>query len=324
MTAGNIRVVFMGTPDFALPSLRALASHPACQVVAAVTQPDRPVGRKRVVTPPPVKVAAESLGIPVLQPVRAGAPETLAELAELAPDVIVTAAYGQLLPQRLLDIPRCGCLNVHASLLPRWRGAAPIQRAIMAGDAETGVTVMVMVKALDAGPMVAVERVPIRDEDNAGTLHDKLADVGAALLCRVLPDYVAGTLVPTPQPEVGVTYAEKITRADEWIDWRRSTTEIWRHVRALAPLPGAVADLQGTPVKILAASPVPAGVALSDETPGTIVRNPQVGVCVRTRDGWIRLETVQPSGKRRMSAEDWMRGMASDGLVFNSKTEVDA
>jgi methionyl-tRNA formyltransferase len=310
-------IVFMGTPDFAVPILRALAGDETYSIDAVVTQPDRATGRKQILTPPPVKRVAQELGLTVMQPEKVRAEDVLAELRALNPDVIVTAAYGQLLPQRLLDIPRRGCLNVHASLLPRWRGAAPIHRAIMAGDRETGVTIMEMVKALDAGPIVAVDKVPIADSDTVGTLHDKLAECGARLLLRVLPDYLEGRITPIPQPEDGVTYADRISRADEYLDWTWSTEKLHNHIRGLSPWPGAATQWQGKDFKVWLAEPAQVGAAEHGEVQvGSVLFVPEHGVCVKTGDGWLRLLEVQPAGKRRMAAEDWLRGVAGERTQF--------
>lgn len=297
------RLVFMGTPDFAVPSLERLAEE-GYQILV-VTQPDKPVGRKRELTPPPVKRAALTLGLPVLQPERVRRPEALEPLRAFEPDVLVTAAYGQLLPQTLLDIPRVGCVNVHASLLPRWRGAAPIQRAILAGDSVTGVTLMEMVLELDAGPMLAATEVPILDSDDLGTLHDKLASAGANLLAKLLPDYLAGRVTPKPQPEQGITYAERIVRRDEWIDWNEPAVQTWRRIRALSPWPGASTVADGKPLKIWRAVLAD---RLPELAPGT-VRTPGDRVLVACADGALELLEVQPAGKRRMPASDWARGL---------------
>ncbi|WP_029420573.1 methionyl-tRNA formyltransferase [Alicyclobacillus macrosporangiidus] len=307
---GRVRIVFFGTPDFAVPVLRALAGAPWAEVAGVVTQPDRPAGRRQTLTPPPVKRAAQELGLPVWQPERVRAPEALEAIARLEPDVCVTAAYGQILPQRLLDIPRRGCLNVHASLLPRWRGAAPIHRAILAGDERTGVTLMEMVAALDAGPIVGAREIPIDPDDDAGTLHDKLAALGAALVLELLPDYVAGRVIPQPQPEDGVTYADRITRADEWIDWQRPVREVHNQVRGLRPWPGASAQVDGGALKVWRTAPATA-VEVPAE-PGVVRMFPDVGVAVRCADGWLRMDEVQPAGRRRMPAADWWRGLRRD------------
>lgn len=322
MTNASGRILFMGTPDFAVPSLRALAAGPH-QVVGVVTQPDRPQGRKRALTPSPVKRAAVELEIPVLQPNRVRESQALEQIAALRPDVLVTAAYGQLLPQRLLDLPTIGCVNVHASLLPRWRGAAPIHRAILAGDTETGVTLMEMVAALDAGPVLCARAVPIGQDDDVGVLHDRLAALGAQLLEELLPSYLAGDIRAVPQPEDGVTYAERLTRADEWLDFTRSAEEVHNHIRGLSPWPGAAAHWQGGDLKIWSAarcSDAAELIAMQSEiesTPGTLITVGGVAL-VRCADGWLHLQDVQPAGKRRMAAADWLRGSAHRMLHLSS------
>lgn len=297
------RVIFFGTPDFAVPSLVQLAQ--AGYELLVVTQPDRPVGRKREWTGPPVKVAAQSLGLEVVQPERVSATESLLRLSAFQPDVLVTAAYGQLLSAEVLALPRAGALNVHASLLPRWRGAAPIARAILAGDRETGVTLMEMVLALDAGPMVAQVRTRIADTDDSGTVHDRLAQIGAELLVAKLPAYLAGQLTAVAQPTEGVTYAKRILRRDEWIDWDDAGEAVWRRVRGLAPQPGAVTLAGQQPLKIWSATLLERTEALP---PGRVLALSSDEVGVVCGDGRvIQLLTVQPAGKRRMAAGDWWR-----------------
>lgn len=303
------RVLFLGTPDFAVPSLLQLAR--AGYELLVVTQPDRPVGRKREWTGPPVKVAAESLGLEVFQPERVSAAESLLRLSAFRPDVLVTAAYGQLLSAEVLSLGRAGALNVHASLLPRWRGAAPIARAILAGDTETGVTLMEMVLALDAGPMVAQVRTRIADTDDMGTLHDRLAQLGADLLIAKLPAYLAGQLTAVAQPTEGVTYARRILRRDEWVDWSDTGEAVWRRVRGLAPQPGAVTLAGQQPLKIWSAALLERTETLS---PGRVLSLPNGEVGVVCGDGrMVQLRTVQPAGKRRMAAEDWWRPYRARG-----------
>lgn len=315
MTDGTGNILFMGTPDFSVPILRALCDG-GFRVVGVVTQPDKPTGRKRTLTAPPVKREAQVRGIPVLQPQRVRQKDALAEIAGLQPDAIVTAAYGQILPQALLDIPTVGCLNVHASLLPRWRGAAPIQRAIMAGDAKTGVSIMEMVAKLDAGPVYGKEEVDILSEDDFGRLHDRLSDVGASLLLRLLPMYLRGELPPVEQPEDGVTYAERIIRDDEWIGWDSPVAAVHNHVRALNPWPGASTRIDDMPVKIWKGSPAHLDTTL-EGVPGRVIR---VGkdVLVECQDGYFSLDEVQPAGKRKMSALDWFYGQKTDAIRFSS------
>ena len=315
MTDMDGNILFMGTPEFSVPILNALCES-GFRVVGVVTQPDKPTGRRRVLTAPPVKQAAQEWGIPVLQPERVRRKEALEAISDLRPDAIVTAAYGQILPQALLEIPRVGSLNVHASLLPRWRGAAPIQRAIMAGDAKTGVSIMEMVAKLDAGPVYGMEEVDILPDDDFGSLHDRLSEVGASLLVRLLPEYLRGQLPGVQQSEEGLTYAERITRDDEWIAWDSSREFVHNHVRALNPWPGASTLLDGMPVKIWKVTltsfhgELPKG-------PGRVVRDGKE-ILVACGDGWISLDEVQPAGKRKMSALDWFRGLKTDSVVFAS------
>jgi len=308
------RVLFMGTPDFAVPVLNALVRS-GYEVCAVVTQPDKPTGRRQRLTSPPVKVAAQALGLVVLQPVRVRQPEALQEIAALQPDVIVTAAYGQLLPQALLDIPRVGCLNIHASLLPRWRGAAPIHRALLAGDTTTGVTIMEMVLSLDAGPIVAQESMDIYPTDNVEALHNRLAALGADMLVDVLPRYLDGELPLRAQPEEGVTYAGKITAEDERIDWNQSAVAVFNQIRGLSPWPVARTSYNGQPLKVWDAQlPKEAPPEFPGQTdpmpPGQVVFTGKE-VLVKCRPGWLQLIQVQPAGKRSMAAADWLRGVTA-------------
>lgn len=289
----------MGTPDFAVPALMALVRY--CQVQAVFTQPPRPAGRGKAVRQTPVAVAARQCGIPVHTPTRLREPDIQAVLRACQPDLIVVAAYGLLLPQAVLDMPPMGCWNIHASLLPRWRGAAPIQRAIAAGDNKTGITIMQMDSGLDTGAMLLQETVVIGPDTTAGSLHDTLASLGAALLMQALAR--RETLVPVPQPEVGVTYAEKLTRADEWLNWQAPAPVLARQVRALSPVPGAKTHLWGQPLKILEAWPVPpcgqaaAGVTLNDAL--------QVACGQATA---LQLVRVQMAGKSAMNVADFLNG----------------
>lgn len=298
------RVLFMGTPDFAVPALTELAN--AGYSLLVVTQPDKPVGRKKELTAPPVKEAAIGLGLSVLQPEKVRTEEALQQIREFAPDVLITAAYGQLLPQRLLDIPRVGSLNVHASLLPRWRGAAPIQRAIMAGDTTSGVALMEMVLQLDAGPVVKMQDVPIEAEETFGSLHDKLAAVGAKLLMDTLPLYLDGKTKSVAQPEEGVTYANRIIREDEFVDFTKSALEISRQIRGLSPWPGASTFINQQPFKIWSVSSEDK--PLSQGRPGEVSFTSTGQVQVMCGVGSLLLKEVQPAGKRRMDAADWLRG----------------
>ncbi len=297
-----MRIVLAGTPDFAVPALAALAAagHP---VAAALTQPDRPAGRGLAAAASPVKQAAARLGIPVLQPVTLKTPATRDALLALAPDVFVVAAYGLILPQAVLDIPPLGAINIHASLLPRWRGAAPIHRALLAGDAETGISIMRMDAGLDTGPVLLVERLPILPADTAGTLHDRLAALGARLIVAALDGLARGALAAVPQPAEGVTYAAKLGKDAARVDWQRAAAEIERQVRAFDPAPGATARLRGTDVKLWGARVVDGA-----GEPGAVIAVEPAGVVVACGTGALRLETLQRAGGRRLTAPEFVRG----------------
>jgi methionyl-tRNA formyltransferase len=296
----------MGTPDFAVPSLRVLLEEKEqVEVIGVVTQPDRPKGRKKVLTPPPVKVEALNHDLPVFQPQKLRSEEGIRQVLELQPDLIVTAAYGQILPEPVLEAPKYGCINVHASLLPKYRGGAPIHHAIINGEKETGVTIMYMVKALDAGDMLLQRAIPITSEDNVGTMHDKLANLGAELLKEVLPSILDGTVQAVPQDDEQATFAPNITREDEKIDWKRSARELDCQIRGLCPWPVAYTMWKGKPFKIWKASVV------NEETqdePGTVIRLDADGIVVATGNGMLRLTEVQPSGKKPMSAKQFING----------------
>ncbi|MEO3947535.1 methionyl-tRNA formyltransferase [Gorillibacterium sp. CAU 1737] len=302
----RVKILFMGTPDFAIPSLRVLLEE-GHEVVGVVTQPDRPKGRKRVLTPTPVKEVALEYGLPVLQPERLRRPEGVAEVAKLEPDLIVTAAYGQILPKAVLDLPRLGCINVHGSLLPRYRGGAPIQYAVMNGDAETGVTLMYMAEGLDTGDMISKVVIPIHDEDTAGTIFDKLSVEGAELLRRTLPDLIAGRVTAVPQDEDAATYSPTIKREDELLDWSRSARELFNQIRGLNPWPVAYTHLNGEVLKVWAAAP-PTGQASLEQAPGTVLTVKGNGIEVATGSGTLWLTQVQPSGKKAMDAAAFGRG----------------
>ncbi len=299
------RTIFMGTPDFAVPSLLALADSPAFEVVAVLTQPDRPAGRGQRTAASPVKRAAEERSLPLYQPRSLRNQEALARLSEYRPDLIVVVAFGQILPPAVLGLPSHGCLNVHASLLPRWRGAAPIAAAILHGDERTGVTVMQMDVGLDTGPIVAQMEEPIRPDDTRATLGERLAHLGAALLLETLPRYLSGDLTPTPQPEEGVTYAPQLRKEDGRLDWTRPATALDRQVRAFDPWPGAFTTWRGRRLRIWRATPRP-DVPVTGAT-GMVV-SLRDGVGVVTGAGVLRLDEVQLAGKRRMPAVDFARG----------------
>lgn len=296
----SIRVVFMGSPDFALPTLAALEKH--YSVVGVITQPDRPAGRGRVLTSPPVKQLAAQLGIDVIQPAKLREPEAQEALKTWSPDLVVVAAFGQILRASVLELPRYGCVNVHASLLPRWRGAAPIQAAILHGDAETGVTIMKMDAGIDTGAILSQRALSIRPEDTAGSLSSRLAEEGANLLVETLPGYLAGGLTPIAQDETRATYASMLTKEQGELDFSKPAEALERQVRAFQPWPGAYAFFQGEMLKVLRAH-VDGSVAVPSQR--SIIQNlPAVG----TTSGWLVLDEVQPAGKRPMSGDVFLRG----------------
>lgn len=292
----------MGTPEFAVPTLKALVK--AHQVAGVVTQPDRKAGRGRELRPSPVKEVALEHDLPLFQPRTLRTPEAVAHLAAWEPDVIVVAAFGQILRQDVLDLPPYGCLNIHASLLPRWRGN-PLAAAIMAGDEITGVTIMKMDVGLDTGPILSQRKTPIYPDDTYATLASRLSQIGADLLIETLPAYLTGELVPQPQPEEGVTYAPQLRKEDGQIDWHKSAVELDRHVRAVTPWPGAFTTLRGKRFKILQATPLPDW--RGDAPPGTVVAL-EDGGAVATGKGALRLEMVQLAGKRPMDIEAFLCG----------------
>jgi len=295
-----LRIAFMGTPGFSLPALEALldAGHDVCCVY---TQPPRPAGRGKKEKPSPVHVFAEQRGIEVRAPQSLKPAEQAAAFRALELDAAVVVAYGLILPQALLDVPRLGCLNIHGSLLPRWRGAAPLQRAIMAGDQVTGVTIMEMEAGLDTGPMLLTEDVPIGPHTTAGDLHDQLAQLGARLIVAALEGLENGSLTPQPQPGEGVTYADKITKDDTHIDWSRPATEIDCRVRGLSPSPGAWFEIDGTRIRVLRAEPVED----MSGTPGVVLDDRLTIACGQ---GALRLLDVQRAGKSVTTADALLRG----------------
>jgi methionyl-tRNA formyltransferase len=302
------KIIFMGTPDFSVPILRQIIED-GYEVIGVVTQPDRPVGRKKVLTPPPVKVEAVKYGIPVYQPEKIREKGELEKILTLRPDVIVTAAYGQILPKELLDAPKYGCINVHASLLPELRGGAPIHYAIMQGKKKTGVTIMYMVEKLDAGDMLTNVEVAITDEDNVGTMHDKLSLAGANLLKDTLPLLLEGKLTPIPQNHDKATFAANIKREQEKIDWMKTGEEIFNHIRGLNPWPVAFTTIGGQVMKVWQAEKVP---GLKNEVPGTIFKIEPDGFIVGTgNDTVIKITELQPSGKTKMTSEEFLRGSGS-------------
>jgi len=302
-----LRIIFMGTPELAGESLLALLREPEFQVVAVVTQPDQPKGRGLKLQPSPVKEIARRQDLPALQPERARDENFLRQLRELQPELIAVAAYGQILPQSILDLPRFGCLNVHTSLLPKYRGAAPIQRAILNDETETGVTIMKMDAGLDTGDMLAREETPIHPADNSQTLHDRLAQIGADLLVRTIPEYVAGKIQPRPQPAEGVTHAAKIKKSDGQMDWRQPARTCWNRVRALTPWPGAFTFLQRQPQPLLLKI-WSAEVAPQPGTPGEILRADKNGIVVGCGDASLGVLILQREGGRRMTAPEFLAG----------------
>ncbi|NID04883.1 methionyl-tRNA formyltransferase [Luteibacter jiangsuensis] len=298
-----MRVVFAGTPDFAVPCLEACRASGA-EVVAVYTQPDRPAGRGRKLAASPVKEAALAAGIPVEQPESFKAEEDRARLAAHAPDLMVVVAYGLILPRKVLAIPRLGCWNVHASLLPRWRGAAPIQRAILAGDAESGVDLMQMEAGLDTGPVLIERRTPIAADETGGSLHDRLAALGADALAEGLRRVMAGeTLAPRAQAEEGVAYAHKLDKAEARLDFAQPAIDLERKVRAFDPWPVAEADIAGERLRIWSARAVP---GVSGAEPGQVLAATRDGIDVACGDGALRLLAVQRAGGRRIGAADYL------------------
>jgi methionyl-tRNA formyltransferase len=304
----QLKVIFMGTAELACASLRALHADESMQVLAAVSQPDKPRGRELALLPTPVKAAALALGIPVLQPRRARDESFIHELRALGPELIVVAAYGQLLPPALLDLPPFGCLNVHTSLLPKYRGAAPIQWAILNGEMETGVTIMKMDPGLDTGPILSESRTMIEDHDNAQTLHDRLAELGAGLLLRTSPAYTSGQIVPKAQPAEGASYARKLTKEDGHLTWSQPAPVLWRQVRGLSPWPGAFTFVEerGQP-RLLKVWSAELDSAESTE-PGTVLRVDAGGILVACAQGALRLTEVQREGGRRLPAAAFLSG----------------
>ena len=304
----QVRIIFMGSPDFAVPVLDALVASGGVEphaytVVGIVTQPDRPAGRSGTLKPPAVKEAALRLGIPSIQPEKLRVPEAMDQLRAWSPDLIVVAAFGQILRPDVLDLPKYGCINVHGSLLPRWRGAAPIQASILAGDQETGITIMKMDPGVDTGPMLSQRSIPIAPEDTAGKLFEKLAPLGAELLLETLPRYLSGELSPQPQPADGTTYAPMLKKEDGILDFSQPAATLERRVRAFNPWPGTWFEWNGAPLKVLRAR------VSGAKSPGAgrrlaVERRPAMG----TREGILVLEEVQPAGKKPMLGKAFLAG----------------
>lgn len=297
----------MGTPELAATSLRALIGSPQFQVVAVVTQPDQPKGRGLKLQPSPVKEVALANALPVLQPQRAREEAFIQQLREFQPDLIGVAAYGQILPKAILDQPPFGCLNVHTSLLPKYRGAAPIQHAILNGDSETGVTIMKMDVGLDTGDILTQEKTPIEATDNSQTLHDRLATIGAELLVRTIPDFVTGKIQPRPQPAEGATYASKIKKQDGQIDWTQPARVVWNRVRGLTPWPGAFTHLSAQPQPVLLKI-WEAQASDKSGAPGEIMQADKNGIIIGCGEGSLAVSLLQREGGRRMTAAEFLAG----------------
>ena len=299
------KIVFMGTPDFSVPVLRRLLED-GYQVIAVVTQPDRPVGRKKVLTPPPVKVEAMNHGIPVYQPEKIRDKEELAKILALKPDLVVTAAFGQILPKELLEAPPYRCINVHASLLPELRGGAPIHYALLQGKEKTGITIMYMAEKLDAGDILTQAELTITEQDNVGTLHEKLSAIGAQLLSDTLPKLLNGELTSIPQKEEEATFAPNIKRAQEKINWAQSGEEIYNHIRGMQPWPVAYTTWNNTVIKVWCSKKV---TSVGSNPPGKIIAIEKGGIVVATgNETAIKMTELQPAGKKRMTAQQYLLG----------------
>ncbi len=299
-----MRVVFMGSPRFAVPSLEYLVAG-GYELAAVYTQPDRTGGRGRSLAASPVKQAAEALGLTVVQPQSLKAPEAFKQLAGFKPDVIVVAAFGQLLPKAVLELPRLGCLNVHPSLLPKFRGASPVAAAILAGDGFAGVSIILLDEGMDSGPILARAQIPVADSDTTASLGEKLSVVGAGLLGEALVGWTRGELTPQPQDEAKATYCQSITKDEGEIDWKLSAVEIWRRVRAFYPWPGSYTNWRGKTLKVIEALPSTAG---TPAKAGEVVVLDSGGFGVGSGDGVLNILRVQLEGKQALSADEFLRG----------------
>ncbi|MBS0949953.1 methionyl-tRNA formyltransferase [Weissella minor] len=302
------KIIFMGTPDFSVPILQAIAANDAYEIIGVVTQPDRPVGRKRILTPTPVKAAAVELGLTVYQPAKLGGSDELATLIGLEPDLIITAAYGQFLPTKFLNAAKIAAINVHASLLPKYRGGAPIHYAVMNGDAQTGVTIMYMVKAMDAGDIIAQATLPIEQNTTTGDMFEALSILGRDLLLETLPNLVAGTSESLPQDEALVTFSPNITPEQEILDFNQTATQVHNHVRGLNPFPTAHTTVNGMRTKIQKTHVV-------DETTtlpvGAVVKKTKKELWIAAGDQTVlAIDELQPAGKSKMAVTDYLNGHA--------------
>jgi methionyl-tRNA formyltransferase len=309
----ELRLGVAGTPDFAVPALQTLAD--ACSVVAVFTQPDRPAGRGQALKISPVKRRAQELGLAVHQPLTLKGPEAADLVRGLELDLLIVAAYGLILPPAVLEIPRFGCINIHASLLPRWRGAAPIQRALLAGDSSTGVTIMRMEAGLDTGPMLAWRSTPIEGSDTGQSLHDRLADIGADLMLETLAAITAGSLQERPQPDQGATYAQKIRKEEARIEWNQHASSIWRQVRAFNPWPVAETRCNGQQLRIWGAE-----LPSSDgqrAPPGSVLAAGGAGIDVACGSGVLRITRLQLAGRKPLAAGEFLAGQRLDGACFD-------
>ncbi len=317
-----LRIIFMGTPDLAAASLRALLHEPAFQIVAVVAQPDRPKGRDLKLQPSPVKQVALDAGLLVLQPEKARDEKFIAELRALQPELIAVAAFGQILPKAILELPRLGCLNVHTSLLPKYRGASPIQSAILNGDAETGVTIMLMDVGLDTGDILTQTTTSIRDEDNAATLHDRLAELGAALLVETIHGLVDGKLHGFKQDNALATHVAKIRKEDGNIVWNQSARAIWNRIRAFTPWPGAFTYLSAQPKPVLLKIQGAEVVSINGNA-GEVLSADKSGIVIGCGEGALRVTILQREGGRRMSAQEFLAGNPlPPGTKLQTSSEV--
>jgi methionyl-tRNA formyltransferase len=311
-----LRIVYAGTPEFAVAALTALAAS-VHEVLAVYTQPDRPAGRGRVLTASPVKLCALAQAIAVEQPLNFRDAAAIEQLRAYAPDVMVVAAYGLILPQALLDIPRYGCINIHASLLPRWRGAAPIQRAILAGDADTGITIMRMEAGLDTGPMLKMQGFALTPEDTAASVHDRLAALGATLLLEVLNDLPTALLQAQVQPEVGVTYAKKLSKEEAQLDWSQSAEQLDRKIRAFNPWPIAETQLHGQQLRVWQAQVIS---MKHRAVPGTVLAASAAGIQVACGSNALNLTQVQQAGRKLLSAAEFIKSHSLTGVQLGAST----